>query len=95
MLNQMQVADLYFTRKDEPAVSPSSSLPDGSASESAAALAGLYWNEETMQGNRFFYEQGKLVLDGGGEGKFELRALGNNSFRLMEAPRRFVFTNRH
>ena len=45
-----------------------------------------------MQGNRFFYEQGKLLLDGGGEGKFELRALGNNAYRLMEAPRRFVFT---
>jgi len=45
-----------------------------------------------MQGNRFFYEQGKLLLDGGGEGRFELRALGNNAYRLMEAPRRFVFT---
>jgi hypothetical protein len=45
-----------------------------------------------MQGKRFFYEQDKLVLDGGGEGRFELRALGNNTYRLMEAPRRYLFT---
>jgi hypothetical protein len=45
-----------------------------------------------MQGKRFFNEQGKLILDGGGEGKFELRPLGNNSYRLVEAPRRFIFT---
>jgi len=72
---------------------PSSPVSPGkNAPESAAALAGLYWNETTMQGNRFFYEQGKLLLDGGGEGRFELRPLGNNSYRLIEAPRRFVFT---
>jgi CubicO group peptidase (beta-lactamase class C family) len=88
----LRVADLYLPRKDEPAVSLSPSLPGNSVPESAAAFAGLYWNEATMQGNRFFYEQGKLLLDGGGEGKFELRALGNNAYRLIEAPRRFVFT---
>ena len=88
----LQVADLYLPRKDEPAVSSSPSLPGNSVPESAAALAGLYWNEATMQGNRFFYEQGKLMLDGGGEGKFELRALGNNAYRIIEAPRRYVFT---
>jgi hypothetical protein len=54
-------------------------------------LAGFYWNDTTVQGNRFFHEQGKLLLDGGGEGKFELRPLGNNAYRLMEAPRRFLF----
>jgi CubicO group peptidase (beta-lactamase class C family) len=88
----LQVADLYLPRKDEPDVSSTPSLPGNSVPESAAAFAGLYWNAATMQGNRFFYEQGKLLLDGGGEGKFELRALGNNAYRLMEAPRRFVFT---
>jgi CubicO group peptidase (beta-lactamase class C family) len=88
----LRVADLYLPRKDEPAVSTSPSLPGNSVPESAAAFAGLYWNEATMQGNRFFYEQGKLLLDGGGEGKFELRPLGNNAYRLIEAPRRFVFT---
>jgi hypothetical protein len=67
-------------------------LPGNTVPESAAAFAGLYWNDATMQSNRFFYEQGKLLLDGGGEGRFELRALGNNAYRLMEAPRRFVFT---
>jgi hypothetical protein len=87
----LQVADLYLPRKDQPDVS-SPALPHNSTPESAAAFAGLYWNEAKMQGNRFFYEHGKLLLDGGGEGKFELRALGNNSYRIMEAPRRFVFT---
>ncbi len=90
----LQVADLYLPRTDEPTgpSSPALALPGNSVSESAAAFAGLYWNEATMQGNRFFYEQGKLLLDGGGEGKFALRPLGNNAYRLMEAPRRFVFT---
>jgi CubicO group peptidase (beta-lactamase class C family) len=90
----LQVADLYLPRTDELSVQPppTLSLPNNNVPESAAAFAGLYWNEATMQGNRFFYEQGKLLLDGGGEGRFELRALGNNSYRLMEAPRRFVFT---
>lgn len=90
----LQVADLLLPRADEPPgpSSPTSAPTGNIAKESAAALAGLYWNEATMQGNRFFHEQGKLLLDGGGEGKFELRALGNNAYRLMEAPRRFVFT---
>lgn len=90
----LQVADLYLPRTDEPPVpsSPTLALPGNSVPESAAAFAGLYWNDATMQSNRFFYEQGKLLLDGGGEGRFELRALGNNAYRLMEAPRRFVFT---
>ena len=90
----LQVADLYLPRSEESSVSqsPESTLPGNNVPESAAAFAGLYWNDATMQGNRFFYEQGKLILDGGGEGKFELRPLGNNAYRLMEAPRRYVFT---
>ena len=31
-----------------------------------------------------------MFLDGGGEGKFEPRTLGNNSYRLTEAPRRYI-----
>ncbi|HEV2904494.1 MAG TPA: serine hydrolase domain-containing protein [Pyrinomonadaceae bacterium] len=90
----LQLADLYLPRREDASVPPSPTLPlpGNTVSESAAAFAGLYWNDATMQSNRFFYEQGKLLLDGGGEGRFELRALGNNAYRLMEAPRRFVFT---
>jgi CubicO group peptidase (beta-lactamase class C family) len=89
----LQVADLYLPATNEPQVSsPAAALPGNSAPENAAAFAGLYWNEAAMQGNRFFYEKGKLVLDGGGEGKFELRPLGNNTYRVMEAPRRFIFS---
>ena len=89
----LQVADLYLPPSEESSVpsSPESTMP-GNVPESAATFAGLYWNEATMQGNRFFYEQGKLILDGGGEGRFELRPLGNNAYRLMEAPRRYIFT---
>jgi len=89
----LKVADLYLPQSDEsPApASPASASPDNSAPLNPALLVGLYWNEEKMQGNRFFYEQGKLVLDGGGEGRFELRALGNNTYRVMEAPRRYLF----
>jgi hypothetical protein len=31
------------------------------------------------------------LLDGGGEGKFALAALGDDRFQLMEAPRQYVF----
>jgi CubicO group peptidase (beta-lactamase class C family) len=90
----LRVADLYLPPSDEPEVRPQSTpgLQGNSTPETATTLAGLYWNEATMQGKRFFNEQGKLILDGGGEGKFELRPLGNNSYRLVEAPRRFIFT---
>jgi hypothetical protein len=87
----LRVADL-FLKSDDEAELPKPSLPGNSAAESAAAFAGLYWNDETMQGHRFLFERGKLLLDGGGEGKFELRPLGNNMYRIVEAPRRFVFT---
>lgn len=86
----LQVADLYLP-KEEPATPQVSSLPNNSGDE-AREFAGLYWNDAGMQSFRFFYEQGKLLLDGGGEGRFALRPLGNNSYRLMEAPRRYVFT---
>lgn len=71
----LQVLDLYLPRSAEVPVPPSPklALPGNNVPESAAAFAGLYWNEATMQGNQFFYEQGKLLLDGGGEGRFELR----------------------
>lgn len=90
----LQVADIYLPRTDESPIpeSPTSTSPGKNVVEDPASLAGLYWNEAMMQGNRFFYEQGKLMLDGGGEGKFALRPLGNNAYRLMEAPRRFIFT---
>ena len=89
----LQVADLYLP-KNEPAavVSPElSSVPNNSGDE-AREFVGLYWNDAAIRPFRFFYEQGKLLLDGGGEGRFALRPLGNNSYRLMEAPRRYVFT---
>jgi hypothetical protein len=54
-------------------------------------LAGLYWNDAVMQPHRFIYKQGKLLLDDS-EGIYELRPLGNDAFRLMEAPRRYIFT---
>jgi CubicO group peptidase (beta-lactamase class C family) len=88
----LQVADLYLPPAAEASSAPPPAPPGSGVPESAADLAGLYWSERTMQGNRFFYEQGKLILDGGGEGKFELRSLGNNTYRLMAAPRRFIFT---
>jgi hypothetical protein len=88
------VADLYLPRAEDTSALPSSptAVPSGNVSEDSSAFAGLYWNEETAQVCRFFHEQGKLLLDGGGEGKFELRPLGNSSYRLMQAPRRFVVT---
>lgn len=89
----LQVADLYLPHTDEPTPSsPTLESPSGIASGDPAALAGLYWNDATLQTLRFFHEQGKLLLDGGGEGRFELRPLGNDAYRLMEAPRRFVLT---
>jgi CubicO group peptidase (beta-lactamase class C family) len=88
----LQVADLYLPPAAEASSAAPPTPPGSPVPENATDLAGLYWDEKTMQGNRFFYEQGKLFLDGGGEGKFELRPLGNNAYRIMEAPRRFIFT---
>jgi len=89
----LQVADLYLPPAAEASSAPPTTPPGSSVPvPENAGLAGLYWNEKTMQGNRFFYEENKLFLDGGGEGKFELRPLGNNSYRLTAAPRRYIFT---
>jgi hypothetical protein len=89
----LRVADLYLPRTEEPPALPSatSALPSNNVPESAAAFAGLYWNDVIMQPYRFVYKQGKLLLDGS-EGMFELRPLGNDAYRLMEAPRRYIFT---
>ncbi|MGI8499297.1 MAG: serine hydrolase domain-containing protein [Gemmatimonadaceae bacterium] len=58
----------------------------------ATSLAGIYWwNRSTAQTRRFFLEDGVLLLDGGGEGKFKLTPLGNNRYQLGAAPRRYVF----
>jgi hypothetical protein len=66
--------------------------PDISARIPVRVLAGLYWDSTTGGLHRFFEENGQLVLDGGGEGRFPLAPLGNNAYRLTAAPRRFVFT---
>ena len=55
-----------------------------------AEFAGRYWNRDVAQGPNYFYEGGKLLLAGGGEGKFELRHIGGNRFLLPVAPRRLV-----
>jgi CubicO group peptidase (beta-lactamase class C family) len=94
----LQVADFYL-----PATARATTAPQGSAPEVTPApdisstipvrkLAGLYWNNTSGGIHRFFDEDGQLVLDGGGEGRFPLAALGNNAYRLTAAPRRFVFT---
>jgi CubicO group peptidase (beta-lactamase class C family) len=89
----LRVADLYLPRTESAASSSATlALPGNSVPESAAAFAGLYWNDAVMQPYRFIYKQGKLLLDGSGEGIYELRPLGNDAFRLMEAPRRYIFT---
>jgi hypothetical protein len=89
----LQVADLYLPPAVEtPVPSPTSALPTNKVTESAAVLAGLYWNEARGEGPRLVYQNGQLQIDGGGEGLFVLRPLGNNVFRLMEAPRRYVFS---
>ena len=89
----LRVADLYLPNAEGPLQTQhKSDLPGVSGSPlSPSELAGFYWNDTLVTGNRFFHEQGKLLLDGGGEGKFELRPLGNNTYRLREAPRRFLF----
>ena len=88
----LQVADLLLPRTEETPATSATPLTDNNVADSAAAFAGLYWNEARVEGRRFVNENGQLKLDGGGEGMFVLRPLGNNSFRLVEAPRRYVFT---
>lgn len=57
-----------------------------------ADFAGRYWNGETAQATTILFENGKLLVDGGPEGKFELRHIGEDRFLLPAAPRRFVLT---
>ncbi len=94
----LQVADFYLPatarattapRDSAPEVTPA---PDISSTIPVRTLAGLYWNNTSGGLHRFFDEDGQLVLDGGGEGRFPLAPLGNNAYRLTAAPRRFVFT---
>jgi CubicO group peptidase (beta-lactamase class C family) len=90
----LQVADLYLpppTPSSE--ASPMPSVVGVGASENPADFAGRYWSDAQRRlGPRVVYENGKLLIDGGGEGMFELRPLGNNSYRLTAAPRRLIFT---
>jgi CubicO group peptidase (beta-lactamase class C family) len=57
-----------------------------------AELAGRYWNSDVAQVTTILFEQRKLLVDGGTEGKFELRHIGGNHFLLPAAPRRYVLT---
>ena len=93
----LQVADLYLPITRAATAPPASApevmpAPDTSSRIPVRALAGLYWNNRSGGLHRFFDENGQLVLDGGGEGRFPLAPLGNNAYRLTAAPRRFVFT---
>jgi CubicO group peptidase (beta-lactamase class C family) len=94
----LQVADLYLpTSAGATTVPPVSATevvpaPDVSSGIPVKTLAGLYWDSTSGGLHRFFEENGQLVLDGGGEGRFPLAPLGNNAYRLTAAPRRFVFT---
>jgi CubicO group peptidase (beta-lactamase class C family) len=90
-----QVADLYLPGTDKTPFSPSTApatMSERDNKENSADFAGLYWNDVLAQPARFLYEQGKLLFDGGGEGKFELRPLGYNAYQLVAAPRRYVLT---
>ena len=92
----LQVADLYLPTAAgatiAPPVSTTQVAPDVSSRIPVKTLAGLYWDSTTGGLHRFFEENGQLVLDGGGEGRFPLAPLRNNAYRLTAAPRRFVFT---
>jgi CubicO group peptidase (beta-lactamase class C family) len=94
----LQVADFYLPATARATTAPPVSAPevmpapDISSRIPVRTLAGLYWNNTSGGLHRFFEENDQLVLDGGGEGRFPLAALGNNAYRLTAAPRRFVFT---
>jgi CubicO group peptidase (beta-lactamase class C family) len=94
----LQVADFYLPATARATTTPRVSgpevtqAPDISSTIPVGTLAGLYWNNTSGGLHRFFDEDGQLVLDGGGEGRFPLAPLGNNAYRLTAAPRRFVFT---
>ena len=94
----LQVADLYLPANAGAAPTPPDSAPQlmpapGIPSRiPVSALAGLYWSSTSGGLHRFLDQNGRLVLDGGGEGQYPLAPLGNNAYRLTAAPRRFVFT---
>lgn len=88
----LQVADLYL-----PAIAPAATRPDSAAitrdtapPPAIATLAGLYWHSATGSGQRFFFENDRLLIDGGGEGKFPLAPVGPGAYRLTAAPRRYI-----
>jgi CubicO group peptidase (beta-lactamase class C family) len=94
----LQVADLYLTRRDSvaPAAADSAAAPGPVPKRTPAiaprSLAGLYWHAASGNAYTFYFENDRLVLDGGGEGKFPLAPLGHNAYRLTAAPRRYVLT---
>ncbi|HEX6031311.1 MAG TPA: serine hydrolase domain-containing protein [Tepidiformaceae bacterium] len=94
----LQVADIYLPANTRATTAPPVSAPevmlapDTLSRIPVSALAGLYWDSTSGGLHRFFDENGQLVLDGGGEGRFPLAPLGNNAYRLTAAPRRFIFS---
>lgn len=88
----LKVADIFLNRTRNPTSSASIPPTQSAPNQMVNSLAGLYFNDAVAQTRRFLNKQGKLMLDGGGEGFFELRVLGHNSYQLMAAPRRYVFT---
>lgn len=87
----LQVADLYLPARDSVAVEVPPVVRHRE-SLSPSMLAGLYWNSASGETRGFFHEDGRLVLDGGAEGRFPLAPVGENAYRLTAAPRRYIFT---
>ncbi len=89
----LQVADLYLS-----AIAPAADNRPDSAGvtrdtvppPAIRTLAGLYWHSATGSTQRFFFENDRLLIDGGGEGKFPLAPVGPGAYRLTAAPRRFI-----
>jgi CubicO group peptidase (beta-lactamase class C family) len=89
----LKVADLYLKDVEPTAGDSSSPTPaQGAPSIPTQDLAGLYWNGATGGIHRFLFKDGKLQLDGGGEGLFELAPLTGGAYRLTAAPRRYILT---
>jgi CubicO group peptidase (beta-lactamase class C family) len=86
----LRVADLYLRGGDS--VAAMAKAPDRSPTIAPKSLAGFYWHAPTGNAYTLFFENGQLLLDGGGEGKFPLAPLGGNAYRLTAAPRRYVLT---
>jgi CubicO group peptidase (beta-lactamase class C family) len=88
----LRVADLYLAGGDS--VATVAGAHARSPAIAPKTLAGLYWHAATGNAYTFYFENDQLLLDGGGEGKFPLAPLGDNSYRLTAAPRRYVLTFR-